>query len=95
MIHIEKLTEKQLMCLIDKLIEEKLEIDENFLRFTYYEVMVKNKVSNQQENEFLSLAKNKLNNMRYTVYFQDQQFIYNEAKMRVQPNELLIAIKEK
>lgn len=91
----EKLTEKQLMCLIDKLIEEKLEIDENFLRFTYYEVMVKNKVSNQQENEFLSLAKNKLNNMRYTVYFQDQQFIYNEAKMRVQPNELLIAIKEK
>ena len=89
------LTEKELMCLIDKLVEEKLEIEENFLRFTYYEVMVKNKVSNQQEGEFLRLAKNKLNNMRYTVYFQDQQFIYNEAKMRVQPNELLIAIKER
>lgn len=91
----EKLTEKELMCLIDKLVEEKLEIDEKFLRFTYYEVMVKNKVSNQQENKFLSLAKNKLNNMGYKVYFQDQQFVYNEAKMRVQPNELLIAIKEK
>lgn len=90
----EKLTEKELMCLIDKLVEEKLEIDEKFLRFTFYEVMVKNKVSNQQESKFLSLAKNKLNNMRYTVYFQDQQFMYNEARMRVQPNELLIAIKE-
>lgn len=90
----EKLTEKELMCLIDKLIDEKLEIDEKFLRFTFYEVMVKNKVSNQQESEFLGLAKNKLNNMRYTVYFQDQQFMYNEARMKVQPNELLIAIKE-
>lgn len=91
----EKLTEMELMCLIDKLVEEKLEIDDKFLRFTFYEVMVKNKVSNQQEDEFLNLAKNKLNNMRYTVYFQEQQFIYNEARMRVQPNELLIAIKEK
>lgn len=90
----EKLTEKELMCLIDKLVEEKLEIDDKFLRFTFYEVMVKNKVSNQQEDEFLNLAKNKLNNMRYTVYFQEQQFIYNEARMKVQPNELLIAIKE-
>lgn len=91
----EKLTEKELMYLIDKLVEEKLEIDEKFLRFTYYEVMVKNKVGNQQENKFLSLARNKLSNMGYKVYFQDQQFVYNEAKMRVQPNELLIAIKEK
>ncbi len=91
----ERLTEKELMCLIDKLIEEKLQIDEKFLRFTFYEVMVKNKVSNQQEGEFLSLARNKLNNMRYMVYLQDQQFIYNEARMRVQPNELLIAIKER
>lgn len=90
----EKLTEKELMCLIDKLVEEKIENDENFLRFTFYEVMVKGKVLNNQENDFLILAKNKLNNMRYTVYFQDEQFMYNEAKMRVQPNELLIAVKE-
>lgn len=89
-----KYTEKELMCLIDKMIEEKIEINEEFLRFTFYEVMVKNGVSNQQEDEFLKLAKNKLNNMRYVVYFQDQQFTYNEAIMRVQPNELLIAIRE-
>lgn len=91
----EKLTEKELMCLIDRLIEEKIEQNQEFLRFTFYEVMVKEKVPNSQENEFNMLAKNKLNNMRYIVYLQDQEFIYNEAKMRVQPNELLIAVKER
>lgn len=91
----EKLTEKELMCLIDRLIEEKIEKNQEFLRFTFYEVMVKEKVPNSQENEFNMLAKNKLNNMRYIVYLQDQEFIYNEAKMRVQPNELLIAVKER
>lgn len=90
-----KLTEKELMCLIDRLIEEKIEKNQEFLRFTFYEVMVKEKVPNSQENEFNMLAKNKLNNMRYIVYLQDQEFIYNEAKMRVQPNELLIAVKER
>ena len=69
--------------------------NEDFLRFTFYEVMVKEKVPNSQENEFNMLAKYKLNNMRYIVYLQDQEFIYNEAKMRVQPNELLIAVKER
>lgn len=83
------------MCLIDRLIEEKIEQNQEFLRFTFYEVMVKEKVPNSQENEFNMLAKNKLNNMRYIVYLQDQEFIYNEAKMRVQPNELLIAVKER
>lgn len=91
----EKLTEKELMCLIDRLIEEKIEQNQEFLRFTFYEVMVKEKVPNSQENEFNMLAKNKLNNMRYIVYLQDQEFIYNEAKMRIQPNELLIAVKER
>lgn len=91
----EKLTEKELMRLIDGLVEEKIEKNENFLRFTFYEVMVKGKVPNSQENEFNMLAKNKLNNMSYMVYLQEQEFIYNDARMRVQPNELLIAIKER
>lgn len=91
----QKLTEKELMYIIDKLVERKIEENEDFLRFTFYEVMIKEKVPNSQENEFNMLAKNKLNNMRYIVYLQDQEFIYNEAKMRVQPNELLIAVKER
>ena len=89
------IVKRKLMSLIDKLIEEKLLKDENFLRFSFYEVRVKGEVKSEEENAFLELAKTKLNNMRYTVYLQNQVFIYNEARMRVQPNELLIAIKEK
>ena len=57
--------------------------------------MVKNKVINKQEIGFITLAKNKLNNMGYSVYLQEQEFIHNDKKMKVQSNELLVAIKDK
>lgn len=79
---------------IDKLIDEKILIDANCLRFTFYEVMITNKVKNEQEDEFLTLSKIKLNNMGYTVYFKGEEFVYDNANRRVQSNELLIAIKE-
>ena len=89
------LTNKKLISIIDELIEEKLSIDENFLRFTFYEVRVKKGVKDEDEKDFLKLAENKLNNMNYIVYFQDQEFTYNEARRRVQINELLIAVKRR
>lgn len=89
------LTKNKLIVLIDKLIEEKLAIDENFLRFSFYEVRVKGEVTSEEENDFLELAETKLKNMRYTVYLQEQDFVYNEARRKVQPNELLIAIKKR
>ncbi len=91
----EKLTEKELMYLIEKLVDQKIAKNEDFLRFTFYEVRVKSKVTEKQEANFLILAKNKLNNMGYKVYFEEQEFVYNDARMKVQPNELLIAIKER
>ena len=81
----------RLISIIDELIEEKLAIDDNFLRFTFFEVRVKKE---EEEKEFAQLAGIKLTNMGYTVYFQDQEFIYKEAKRRVQINELIIAIKD-
>lgn len=84
----------RLISIIDELIEEKLTIDDNFLRFTFFEVRVKKGVKEEEEKEFIQLAGIKLTNMGYTVYFQDQEFIYKEAKRRVQINELIIAIKD-
>ncbi len=84
----------RLISIIDELIEEKLAIDDNFLRFTFFEVRVKKGVKEEEEKEFAQLAGIKLTNMGYTVYFQDQEFIYKEAKRRVQINELIIAIKD-
>jgi len=88
------IVKRKLMSLIDRLIEEKLLKDENFLRFSFYEVRVKGEVKSEEENVFLELAKIKLKNMSYVVYFQEQEFTYNNARIRVQPNELIIAIKE-
>lgn len=84
----------RLISIIDELIEEKLAIDDNFLRFTFFEVRVKKGVKEEEEKEFAQLAGIKLTNMGYIVYFQDQEFIYKEAKRRVQINELIIAIKD-
>ena len=84
----------RLISIIDELIEEKLAIYDNFLRFTFFEVRVKKGVKEEEEKEFAQLAGIKLTNMGYTVYFQDQKFIYKEAKRRVQINELIIAIKD-
>lgn len=89
----EVLTERELINLIEHLVYQKIAKDENFLRFSFYEIRVKGRVGEKQEGEFLRLAQNKLNNMGYAVYFQEQEFFYNEAKMKVQDNELIIAIK--
>ena len=83
----------ELRKLIDKLIDEKLLINDEYLRFSFYEVMVKGGVKKEQENQFLILAKTKLNNMGYKVYLKDERFFYKECNRKVELNELLIAIK--
>ena len=65
--------EDKLIELIDRLVDEKISVNPEFLRF----------------------AQIKLNNMGYVVYLENQEFVYNNSNMRVQPNELIIAIKEK
>ena len=82
--------EDKLIELIDRLVDEKISVNPEFLRFTFYEVRVKNSVTSEEEKAFLTL-----NNMGYVVYLENQEFVYNNSNMRVQPNELIIAIKEK
>lgn len=86
--------EDKLIELIDRLVDEKISVNPEFLRFTFYEVRVKNSITSE-EKAFLTLAQIKLNNMGYVVYLENQEFVYNNSNMRVQPNELIIAIKEK
>ena len=39
-------------------------------------------------------CKNKLENMKYNVYFTGETFRYKQCNITVQPNELLVAIKK-
>ena len=66
----------------------------NYIRYTFYELKVKYNLSEEELDRFLILIRTKLENENYKVYFTDAKFIYENANRTVQPNEILIAIKE-
>ena len=75
------------------LLDSKMAENENFIRFTFYELRVKNNLSEEDTNEFLRLAMTYLENKGYEVYIGNLRYTYNNANQNVQPNELLIAFK--
>ncbi len=76
-------------------INKKLIENENFIRYTFYELRVKNNLSEEEVDEFLRINRDYFENEGYNVYFTNARFNYENANRMVQPNELMIAIKEK
>ncbi len=88
------MTESQIINLIEKTLYEKIEQNDEFIRYSFYEVNVKYPFKNENErNLFLTLLRTKLINNKYKVYLDGQRFEYNNVNMMVQDNERLIAIK--
>lgn len=79
---------------IDNLINKKLVENDEFVRFTYYELKVKCNLNEEDIQIFLSLAKNKFENMGYKVYFIGNEYVYEGKTQKVEQNEYMIAIKE-
>lgn len=75
-------------------IDKKLNENENYIRYTFYELRVKNNLSEEEVNQFLKINRDYFENKGYKVYFTNARFIYKDANRTVQPNELMIAIKE-
>ena len=69
--------------------------DKNYIRYTFYELRVKNNLSEKDLDKFLEINKNYFENKGYSVYFTGARFTYKNANMTVQPNEIMIAVKEK
>ena len=80
--------------LCTKLLDNKMAKNENFIRFTFYELRVKNNLSEEDTDEFLRLCMTYLENKGYEVYVGNTRYSYNNATQNVQPNELLIAFKD-
>ena len=74
-------------------INNKIAENENFIRFTFYELRIKHNLSEEDTEEFLKLCMTYLENKDYEVYIGNARYSYNNAKQNVQPNELLIAFK--
>lgn len=90
------MSDKKIIALIETTLDEKIEKNEDFIRYSYYEINVKydNILPKDSKDRFIKLLKTKLENMNYKVYLQGQVFEYNNARMTVQDNEELIAIRK-
>ena len=88
------LTEKDIICLIEKTLDNKFTKDRNFIKYTFYELRVKLNLSELELYHFLRLIEIKLENLGYKVYFTGDKYVLNEKNKQVKDNELLIAIKE-
>lgn len=79
---------------VEDYINLKMTKDESKIVFTFFELRVKNNLTEQQVNEFLKLSKIRLENLDYQVYFNGAEYEYQNSKKIVEDNELLVAIKK-
>lgn len=79
---------------VEKYLERKMLENENFIVCTFYDLRVKNNLSEEDVDKFLEWSRNKLEKYNYKVYFTGAKFVYENANRTVQDNEIMIAIKE-
>ena len=79
---------------ITNFLDNKIKKNENEIVVTFYEIRIKNNLSEAQTDNFLALCKTRLENMGYQVFFTGAKFVFQNANRTVQPNELMVAIKE-
>ena len=89
------MTDKELKKFIINFIEEKEKENENYIRYTYYELKVKRGLTENQIDEVLRVSRDYFENKGYNVYFTNAEFEFQNAKRRVEINEYMIAIKSR
>lgn len=79
---------------IENLIDSKMIQNEEIIIFTFYELRVNKNLTEQETEDFLRLAKIKLENNNYLVYFTGAKYTYKGERKKVENNQLMVAIKE-
>lgn len=80
---------------IDNNINNKINKNEDFIKYTFYELRVKENLTEEEMYSFLSFARTKLENIGYKVYRTGQKYFYDYKEKTVKSNELLVAIRNK
>ncbi len=88
-----RVTEKELKAFTINFIAKKEKENENYIRYSYYELKVKNNLTEKEIDEVLRVSRDYFENKEYKVYFTNTEFEYQNAKRKVESNELMIAIK--
>ena len=79
---------------LTKFLDDKIKENKNFIKITFYELRIKNGLSEKEVSEFLKLSKIRLENMQYQVCFTGAKFYNNNKENAVQAQDYMIAIKE-
>ena len=80
---------------LDRDINNKISQNDEFVRYTYFELKVRQNFTEEEIDEVLRLARNKFENLGYKVYFTGAKYNYKGEEKVVESNEYLIAIKDK
>jgi hypothetical protein len=89
-----EMTEKELKVFAINFIELKEKQNENYIKYSYYELKVENNLNEKEIDEVLRISRDYFENKGYKVYFTNAEFEYKNAKRKVEVNELMIAIKD-
>ena len=89
------MTEHDLIKLIEHTLFEKISKNEEFIRYSFYELRVKYNLTEYETEKFLELLRNRLFYLEYRTYTHGDRYYYNDKEKVVEDNELLIAIKVK
>lgn len=85
--------DKMTMEYVSNYIDKKINEDPQFIRFTFYELRVKENLSESDMLHLIALAEQRLRNNKYLTYRTGQQYTLGGQTKIVESNELLIAIK--
>ena len=72
---------------LDKDINKKIAENEEFVRYTFFELKVRHNLSEDEIDEVLRLARNKFENLGYRVYFTGAKYNYQGENRIVESNE--------
>ncbi len=86
------MTDKELKIFTINFINQKE--NENYIRYSYFELKVKSGLTEKEIDEVLRVSRDYFENKGYRVYFTNAEFEYQNAKRKVESNELMIAIKD-
>lgn len=92
------MTQRQIDNVIETTLIEKKINNQNYIRYSFYEINVKYPkeygIEKQDLGMFLQQLRKRLKEENYHIYTEGQRFEYNDAKITVQSNEVLVAIKQ-
>ena len=89
------MTEHDLIRLIEYTLNEKINKNDEIIKYSFYELRVKYNLTENETDKFIELVRNRLFYNEYKTYMIGDSYNYNGEEYTVQDNELLVAIKTK